>query len=137
MAKLEALGLTNFAVNMTHDWSSRVFIQLNHSNISSWCKEYLRPLFRNVAVGFLWFHEIFQENSFIQHLQLTASLFRLKLYPVNIYLFKVNSRNTRKRCEICSKLTPDRRQWQWMQCQVVFNKISLDPIPDELKDIKI
>ena len=26
-------------------------------------------------------------------------------YPVYIYLFKVNNRNTRKRCEICSKLT--------------------------------
>ena len=25
--------------------------------------------------------------------------------PANIYLFKVNNRNTRKKCEICSKLT--------------------------------
>ena len=25
--------------------------------------------------------------------------------PANIYLFKVNIRNTRNRCEICSKLT--------------------------------
>ena len=34
-------------------------------------------------------------------------------YPANIYLFKVNNRNTRKRCEICSKLTiktPERLQ---------------------------
>ena len=33
-------------------------------------------------------------------------------FPANIYLFKVNNRNTRKRCEICSKLakTPERRQ---------------------------
>ena len=34
-------------------------------------------------------------------------------YPVNIYLFKVNNRSTRKRSEICSKLTIktlDRRQ---------------------------
>ena len=34
-------------------------------------------------------------------------------YPVNIYLFKVNNRNTRKRREVCSKLTiktPERRQ---------------------------
>ena len=28
-----------------------------------------------------------------------------KLYPVNIYLFKSNNENTKKRCEICSKLT--------------------------------
>ena len=26
-------------------------------------------------------------------------------YPANICLFKVNNRNTRKRCEICSKVT--------------------------------
>ena len=35
-------------------------------------------------------------------------------YPVGIHLFKVNNRNTRTRCEICSKLTiktPERRQW--------------------------
>ena len=33
--------------------------------------------------------------------------------PANIHLFKVNNRNTRTRCEICSKLaikTPERRQ---------------------------
>ena len=35
--------------------------------------------------------------------------------PANCYLFKVNSRNTRKNCEICSKLiinTPARRHWR-------------------------
>ena len=26
-------------------------------------------------------------------------------FPANIYLFKVNNRNTRKRCKICLKLT--------------------------------
>ena len=34
--------------------------------------------------------------------------------PAGIYLLKVNNRNTRTRCEICSKLTikkPERRQW--------------------------
>ena len=33
------------------------------------------------------------------------------IFPANIYLFKVNNRNTRKRCKICSKLaikTPER-----------------------------
>ena len=28
----------------------------------------------------------------------------IKLYPAGIYLLKVNNRNTRTRCEICSKL---------------------------------
>ena len=34
-------------------------------------------------------------------------------YPAGIYLLKVNNKNTRARCEICSKLTiktPERRQ---------------------------
>ena len=36
-----------------------------------------------------------------------------KGYPANIYLFKVNNRSTKKKCEIFSKLTtktPERRQ---------------------------
>ena len=35
--------------------------------------------------------------------------------PAGIYLLNVNNRNTRTRCEICSKLTiktPERRQWR-------------------------
>ena len=35
--------------------------------------------------------------------------------PAGIYLLKVNNRDTRTRCEICSKLTiktPERRQWR-------------------------
>ena len=35
--------------------------------------------------------------------------------PVGNYMFKVNNRNTRARCKICSKLTiktPERRQWR-------------------------
>ena len=38
---------------------------------------------------------------------------RISVFPANIYLFKDNNRNSRKRCEICSKLTiktPERRQ---------------------------
>ena len=37
-----------------------------------------------------------------------------KYVPAIIYLFKLNNRNTRKRCEICSKLTvktPERNHW--------------------------
>ena len=35
--------------------------------------------------------------------------------PVGIYLLQVNDRNTKTRCEICSKLTVktlERRQWR-------------------------
>ena len=50
----------------------------------------------------------------------TTRYFSLLLFPrfsnnpANIFLFKVNNRNSRKRCEICSKLTtktPEIRQW--------------------------
>ena len=37
-----------------------------------------------------------------------------KWYPANIYLFKVNNRDSRKRFGICSKLTikvPEQRNW--------------------------
>ena len=48
--------------------------------------------------------------------------------PANIWLFKVNNRNTRKRCEVCSKLTvktPERRHWRRSGVFIVnFNHIS-------------
>ena len=52
-----------------------------------------------LSPSFQYYATIFSENLFID--------------PANIYLVKVNNRNTRKRCEICSKLTiktPERRQ---------------------------
>ena len=40
-------------------------------------------------------------------------------YPADIYLFKVNKRNTRARCEICSKLTIKTSEWyQWRRSGV-------------------
>ena len=42
---------------------------------------------------------------------------------VGNYFFKVNSRNTRTRCEICSKLTiktPERRQWHQLRHFGIF-----------------
>ena len=46
----------------------------------------------------------------LQNRGVETSLTRI---PANINMFKVNNKNTRKRCEICSKLkikTPERRQ---------------------------
>ena len=37
------------------------------------------------------------------------------IIPVIIYLFKVNNKNSRERCDICSKLaikTPERCHWR-------------------------
>ena len=49
----------------------------------------------------------------LKELSSTLSFYH-KTLQAGIYLFKVNNRNTRTRCEICSKLTtkiPKRRQW--------------------------
>ena len=38
-------------------------------------------------------------------IKIATKLITFSCQAANIYLFKVNNRNTRKRCEICSKLT--------------------------------
>ena len=47
----------------------------------------------------------------------TYPTFSRQFIPAGNYMFKVNNRNTRTRCEMCSKLTikiPEQRQWrQW------------------------
>ena len=48
-----------------------------------------------------------------EHFYYSKQVMRNRIFPANIYLFKVNNRNSRKRCEICSKLlikTIERRQ---------------------------
>ena len=57
---------------------------------------------------------------------LSNNSLHLILNPANIYLFKVNNRSTRKRCEICSKLTiktPERCQWR--NCRVMKHEITI------------
>ena len=41
--------------------------------------------------------------------------------PAGIYLLKVNDRNTRTRCEICSKLTVKTPERRHLRCSGVFN----------------
>ena len=44
-----------------------------------------------------------------------------KCFPAIIYLFKINNRNTRKRCEICSKLTTMKTlEWRHWRHSGVF-----------------
>ena len=58
-----------------------------------------------VLVSLLLILNIFHTFFWCFYCQLWAGKCRLGFNPVNIYLFKVNNRNTRKSCEICSKLT--------------------------------
>ena len=62
-----------------------------------------------------WFH-CGSEHRMIEKVFLGSESDKLSVGPslANIYLFKVNNGNTRRRCKICSKLTikdPKRRQW--------------------------
>ena len=55
------------------------------------------------VMAFMYYIELLKQHNLQQH---------GSSYPAGIYLLKVNNRNTRTRCEICSKLTiktPERR----------------------------
>ena len=41
-------------------------------------------------------------------------------FPTNIYLLKVNYRNTRKRCELCSELIIKTSEWHQCSCSVFW-----------------
>ena len=59
---------------------------------------------------------------YIQIITNVLSLLTRYFYPAGNYMFKVNNRNTRTRCEICSKLTiktPKRRHWAFQMKNLV------------------
>ena len=65
-----------------------------------------------VLVGKQGFSSV-KYNSFVWD-RFFCTVVKLGNFPVNIYLFKGNNKNTRKKCEICSKLvtkTQDHRHW--------------------------
>ena len=71
-----------------------------------------------------------QQTMRYKEFELDTKISRLvsSICPGNIYLFKVINRNTRKRCEICSKSTiktPEWRQWRRYSVFIVnFEHIS-------------
>ena len=73
----------------------------------------------------------FQSFEFTYHFCKTAWQIRCLIinFLASIYSFKVNNRNTRKRCEISSKLTiktPEPCQWQqWGQHFVDFQQVNV------------
>ena len=77
----------------------------------------LRFLSRIIQIRVLGSFKVSLNNAFVYYAQTTKFLQQkssvLLKFSAEIYLFKVNDRNTRKRCDICSKLTikaPERRQ---------------------------
>ena len=105
LVKLQPATLLN--VTLLHGWFSRF---LNCKNgTKSRNRSQLYPEIHKVLPLILTKFQVFETSK--SHLQ------NIHIQPVhfqaNIHLLKVNNRNFRKRCEICSKLTiktPERRQ---------------------------
>ena len=88
-----------------------ILIELYNSPKSLYC-ESRKTLWKDswfVCSKYLYYR-IFLENSYKVFWRNVSQ----KTFPANIYLLKVNNRNYRTTCEICSKLTimtPEWRQW--------------------------
>ena len=58
-------------------------------------------------------------------------------------MFKVSNKNTRTRCEICSKLlinTPEQRHWRWRRSGVFivnFKQVNADWVSDATFDVYV
>ena len=66
------------------------------------------------TAAYMEFRTLYEKYVNLYH-SIVLRLQGIKMLAVGIYLLKVNNRNTRTRCEICSKLTlktPERRQWR-------------------------
>ena len=114
---------------------------LRRERVKRICANYLTSVPLNSSEN-LWYLDDFKGNgSFLilsNALNITSkiwwqtfngiSLQKISFYRTNIYLFKVNNRNTRKRCNTCSKLTTktaERRQWPRSSAFIVnFEHIS-------------
>ena len=67
------------------------------------------------SVESIWLFTTRSNNSKIACLRLQIWQSIIENYPANIYMFKVNNRNTKKRWKLCSKLTikiPERHHWR-------------------------
>ena len=73
----------------------------------------LLRLFCTVSTKLKWLRNFFFLNSTLPYSWIEHKL--VIHFPAGIYLLKVSNRHTRKRCEICSKLTiktSERCQWR-------------------------
>ena len=71
-------------------------------------KAYLTSIYKFLTLSILCRNIYCVTKTKINNLETFQSVFIAKIgssHPVNIYLFKVDNRNTKKRCEICSKVT--------------------------------
>ena len=74
---------------------------------------FLNVEFLNILVIYIFVN--IQELKFSRYFLSIEKDTNKRIIPAGIYLLKVKNRNTRTRCEICSKLTikiPERRHWR-------------------------
>ena len=89
-------------------WGLQLYLKRNSDKgVFQWIWEILKDTFLRKqlwATASLDLSARFWSNSRKYFLACSFLILTLSHYPANIYLFKVNNRNTRKRCKICSKL---------------------------------
>ena len=70
------------------------------------CNIFRTPFLNNTSTWLICLNKIyFYFESFKFYFKLFTHYLRWKTFPANIYLLKVKKRNSRKRCEIFSKIT--------------------------------
>ena len=99
---------------------SNLLFQLKHQNqkfgfvLSFWSNLYISSLYITVLFTVPTIYSFWTISfAFGKHIW-------FNYFPVNIYLFTVTNRNTRKRCEICSKITTNTREQRHCHRSVVF-----------------
>ena len=59
-----------------------------------------------------------------------TEIFKQVIFPAGIYLLKVNNKNTRTRCEICSKLSiKTSERWQWDFSYLILEETHFQVVP--------
>ena len=100
---------------LIQDWFYRMFsIQRRIQNPVKYKMKYIAKI---VIKTVNYFCKVFRFRCLAVFWICLCNLFQniLQWYPVGIYLLRLNNKNTRTRCEICSKLTrktPERRHWR-------------------------
>ena len=59
-------------------------------------------------------------SKYLCPLQFSSNYSNCIIFPTANYMFKVNNRNTRTRCELCSKLTINTPEWRQQRRSDVF-----------------
>ena len=114
----------NLCINSSHDQSVSILAANISRGKKTCCPHSMGPGFKTTR----WLQNRFQNGHPSEVDQMStrnlvvksklspdsgsATFETVQLYPTGNYMFKVNNRNTRTRCEICSKLTikiPERR----------------------------